>query len=363
MGYVKCSYDDLKDLCITAFKKLGFSEEDSITITDVLLMADLYGIESHGVQRLFRYYQDVQRGMMKVNASIDIVHETPISVVLDANDGMGQVVAKKAMELAIEKAKETGIGMANVRNSNHYGIAGYYAKMAADEGLLGISMTNSAAIAVPTYGSKAMMGSNPIAIAMPAKPTMFLFDSSTCVVTRGKLEVYNKKGAPLPIGWAIDHTGHDSSDAKTVLDDIANKLGGGILPLGGSTEKLGGHKGYGYAVLVELFAASFSGALTSNKTYEGNRCGIGHAFIAVDYGIFGDKELIEENFSDYLQELRDSPKAEGAARIYTHGEKEMEAYENKMEQGIPVNENTIKQIDEICKNLKMNINNYIKPIK
>ena len=187
MGYQYWKYDQLDQLCNDAFQKFGFTADEAKTITDVLLLSDVYGIESHGMQRMYRYYKSIQKGMIDINAKGDVVFETPVSAVIDGHDGMGQVIGRKAMEMAIEKAKTTGIGMVVVRNSNHYGIAGYYAKLACDQGLIGLSCTNTNPIMVPTYGRTAMLGTNPIAVAMPAEPYPFFFDASTTVVTRGKL--------------------------------------------------------------------------------------------------------------------------------------------------------------------------------
>ena len=192
MAYQHWSYDTLHRLCMEAFQKFGFTEAEADIIQDVLLTADLYGIESHGMQRMVRYHKCIEKGMIDVHAKPEVVFETPISAVIDAHEAMGQLVSHKAMEMAIEKAKTTGVGIVSVRNSNHYGIAGYYAKMACKEGLMGFSCTNSEAIMVPTFARKAMLGSNPIACAFPAEPYDFFFDASTTVVTRGKLEMYNK---------------------------------------------------------------------------------------------------------------------------------------------------------------------------
>ena len=168
--YLHYSYDQLNTFCMDAFQKFGFSESEARIISDVLLLSDLYGIESHGMQRLVRYHKGIEKGMIDVHAKPEIVHETPVSAVIDAHDAMGQLVSHQAMELAIEKAKKTGMAIVSVRNSNHFGIAGYYAKMACDQGLVGMAMTNSEAIMVPTYARMAMIGSNPIALAVPAEP-------------------------------------------------------------------------------------------------------------------------------------------------------------------------------------------------
>ena len=262
------------------------------------------------------------------------------------------------MTLAIEKAKQSGIGIVSVRNSNHYGIAGYYANMACKEGLMGFSCTNSEAIMVPTYGRLAMLGSNPIACAFPADPYNFFFDASTTVVTRGKLEIYNKLEKPLPEGWALDKDGHPSTDAPDVLGNIVKKNGGGIMPLGGSTEQLGSHKGYGYGMICEIFSSILSMGETSNYCMTGGKGRICHGFAAVNPAFFGDPAEIKAHFSTYLQELRDAPKAEGQERIYTHGEKEVAAVKDRMENGIPVNDNTMVEMLDLANYLKLDFASY-----
>lgn len=358
MGYQHWQYETLNQLCNDAFVKFGFTAQEAKIITDVLLLSDLYGIESHGMQRLTRYHKSIVKGMIKVDAKPEVLFETPVSAVIDGHDGMGQIIGHKAMEMAIEKAKTAGIGMVSVRNSNHYGIAGYYAKMACDQGLIGISCTNTNPIMVPTYGRTAMLGTNPIALAMPAQPYDFFFDAATTVVTRGKLEVYNKLGKPLPDGWALDKNGHPSNDANDVLSNIAAHNGGGIMPLGGSTEQLGSHKGYGYAMLCEIFSSILSLGTTSNETGKGGRGGICHGFVAIDPKIFGDPEAIKAHLSQYLESLRSAPKADGAERIYTHGEKEIEAEKRILKEGIPVNDNTMQEVLDMCRYLDMDFSSY-----
>lgn len=357
------SPDLLNQFCNHAFEKFGFSVKESKIITDVLLLSDLYGIESHGMQRLVRYHKGIEKGLIKVDAKPETVFETPVSAVMDGHDGMGQLIGHAAMELAIEKAKTSGMATVTVRNSNHFGIAGYYAKMACDRGLIGLAMTNSEAIMVPTYGRLAMLGSNPIAISMPAKPYPFLFDASTTVVTRGKLEIYNKQGKALPTGWALDAQGHDTTDAADVLKNIVGKKGGGIMPLGGSQELSGSHKGYGFGMICEIFCSILSLGMTSNHTHIGQKGGTCHGFIAIDPAIFGDAKSIEEHFSTFLQELRDSDKAEGQTRIYTHGEKEVEAYNQRLKNGISVLENTLLEIRELCAYLKIDFQQYFGEIE
>ena len=363
MAHKIYDYKLLIEFCEKAFLKLGFSEEESSKITDVLITSDLYGIESHGMQRLSRYDKGIEKGMIKVDAKPEIVFETPVSAVIDAHSGMGQLAGIEAMKLAIKKAKTSGVGIVSVRNSNHYGIAGYYAKMAAAEGMIGFSCTNSEAIMVPTYAKKAMLGSNPIAIAMPADPYPFFFDSSTTVVTRGKLEMYNKAEEELPGNWALGKDGLPSVNAREVLEDITAKEGGGILPLGGYTEKSGGHKGYGYGMVCEIFSSILSMGLTSNHTHIDGVGGTCHGFAAIDLNIFGDPAEITDHLSTFLQELRKAPKAYGQKRIYTHGEKEAESVERIKKEGVPVDVKTVYEMKQMAEHAGIDFESYFGKIE
>jgi LDH2 family malate/lactate/ureidoglycolate dehydrogenase len=347
--YREIATQKMRLFCEKVFASYGFNAEESIIITDVLLRADLYGIESHGVQRLIRYHNEIKTGLVDVHGKPKIIHETPISAVMDANKAMGQLAGVKAMKLAIKKAKTSGCGMVSVRNSNHYGIAGYYSNMAVEDDLMGICMTNSEAIGVPTFGRLAMIGTNPIAFAIPADPVTFSYDAATTVVPRGKLEVYNKSGKVLPEQWALDAAGRPCTNANEVLQNIIHKSGGGIAPLGGVGELFGGHKGYGLGAIVDIFTALLSGGLTSNHVnISPGVNGICHYFMAVNYGIFGDKAEIKKNVSTFLHELRNSGKAEGQERIYTHGEKEVEMMTLRKDGAIPVNEKTFKEFMDIA---------------
>jgi len=339
----------LRHFCEEIFNSHGFAPNESKIITDVLIRSDLYGIESHGVRLLVGYHNGIDAGRVNIKGKPEIVHETAVSAVIDAKKIIGQLAGVHGMELAIEKARKSGCGMVSVRNSNHYGMAGYYSCMAAEADLLGISMTNSMALSVPTFGRQAMIGSNPIALAMPAEPVNFSFDAATTVVPKGKLDVYNKNGKSLPDQWVLDSEGKSSVNAAEVLHNITHNLGGGIVPLGGASELYGGHKGYGLGLIVELFTAILSGGLTSNHVNTTSEFpGICHSFIAVDYGIFGDKKAIKAYMSAFLRELRESKKAEGQERIYTHGEKEAEMMAARVNGQIPVNEETVAEMKNIA---------------
>ena len=357
-NFVYIQEEKLNAFCQDAFEGFGFSPEEAGIIKDVLMMSDMYGIQSHGMQRVVRYHKGIEKGLIDINAKPEVVFETPVSAVIEGHDAMGQLVGHFAMELAIKKAKESGIGIVSARNSNHYGIAGYYADLALKEGLIGFSCTNSEAIMVPTFARKAMLGSNPIAFTMPAEPYNFFFDASTTVVTRGKLEMYNKLGKELPNGWALNKDGKASQNASEVLGNISDHVGGGIMPLGGNTEQLGSHKGYGYGMLCEIFASIFSQGGTSNKCMTGGRSNICHGFMAINPAIFGNPEDVKKHFSTFLQELREAPKAEGADRIYTHGEKEAEAIEVCRKEGVPVIDKTVAELFDVCHLLKLDPKKY-----
>ncbi|MBQ3256548.1 MAG: Ldh family oxidoreductase [Oscillospiraceae bacterium] len=349
---VYAAFESTVYLIRNIFLAYGFCERDSLRITDALLTADLAGIESHGIQRMIRYDEAILTKMVIPNAEPEIIHETSLSAVIDAHQAMGQLISIEAMNLAINKAEKNGFGIVTVRNSNHFGIAGYYARMAAEKGLIGSAMTNSEAIMVPTNGSRAMLGTNPIAMAFPADPVPFCFDSATTVVPRGKLEVYRKAGKELPDGWAVDTDGNVCRDPSLIIDNISGKKGGGILPLGGAGEICGGHKGYGFGMICELFSSLLSCGVPSYESY--TKDGIadsGHAFIAMNYNLFGNPEKLRCECSRILEDIRNAPPIEEGKRIYIHGEKEAESAERVRRQGIPANEKTIDELKDICRRL------------
>jgi L-2-hydroxycarboxylate dehydrogenase (NAD+) len=343
-GEIKVQAEPLTDFCVQVFQKLGVSEEDARITADVLVAADLRGIDSHGVARLRRYVEGIRNDMMVVQPEVEVVTETPVTALVDAGGGLGQPVSHRAMETAIYKALDYGAGFVTVRNSNHYGIAGYYAMMALEHDCIGISMTNADVLVVPTFGRNAMLGTNPIAVAAPAgveRP--FVMDMATSTVPRGKLEVYHRLGKPLPQGWATDERGAGTTDAARVLDNFKTRAGGGLLPLGGEGELLSGYKGYGLALWVDVFCAVLSGAAYANLVYPKTSDGkplpsnIGHFFGAWRVDAFRPVDEFEAAMDDLQRRLKDSPKAEDASRIYIHGEKEYEEAERRSKDGIPLN--------------------------
>lgn len=358
MSYSYLPVDQARRYCEDIYAKHGFSPEDCRCIVDVLLTSDLYGIESHGIQRMIRYHNSLVRGHVHPLAKPVTVFETPVSAVIDGEKTMGQVTAHAAMAIAVAKAKEHGFGAVTVRNCNHYGIAGYYARMAADEDLFGFSSTNTEAIAIPTFGKKPILGTSPLAFCMPADPYYFWFDAATTVVPRGKIEIYNKRGLELKDGWAADEFGNSCRDGQHVLDNIKAKTFGGIFPVGGYSPDTGSHKGYGYGMLAEICTSIFSGGHTAPHVENGGMGDTSFGFMALDYGMFGDKKEIRTRMSRLLQELRESPKADGQDRIYTHGEKEMLSMAEKQKTGIPVSDKTVDELKMIGEYVGLKYGDY-----
>jgi LDH2 family malate/lactate/ureidoglycolate dehydrogenase len=350
--------EKLKLFCTKVLEKLEVPHEDAKITADVLVEADLRGIDSHGVARMSRYVSGIQQGMMRPKAKPKVVHETSCTATIDGDAGLGQPISYRAMQLAIRKAREHSLGFVAVRNSNHFGIAGYYAMMALREDMIGICTTNSEVLVVPTFARNAMLGTNPIAIVVPSgKECPFVLDMSTSTVTRGKLEVYARLEKQIPINWATDENGIATDDPQRVLQNIAKRSGGGLLPLGGASEESGGHKGYGMALAVEIFSAVLSGALYANRVYpktgEGKPLpsGIGHFFGAISIDAFRPKDEFKRDMDDLIRRLKNAPKAKGAERIYIHGEKESEESERRLKLGIPLNPKVAEELRTIARQL------------
>ena len=349
---VQRRYDEahLSRWILEIFAAEGFEPDDAHSITSSLLYADEHGIESHGVQRVRMYDGALHSGRINISAKPSTVFDTPVSAVIDGHDGMGQLVAMHAMRVAIQKASTAGIGIVAVRHSGHYGTAGYYANAAADTGLIGISMTNTRPAVVPTHARTHFIGTNPIAIAAPAKPHNFLFDAATSTVPAGHVELFATLSRTMPAGWVTDEAGHPVTDPVEGLRHITrNDAGGGLLPLGGDTEATGGHKGYGFGMVVELLTGILSGGQTSDKVSDFG-AGICHNFVAIDPAIFGDRESIIASFSDYLNELRALPSLPGE-HVYVQGDKEMIARADRQCHGIPMSDATFHELCEISERL------------
>jgi len=346
-GYVRVARESLEAFCQRVFQHFKLSEEDSRIVASVLVAADTMGIASHGVGRLGRYVEGLKTGLMLPDAPVEIVADTPSSQVIDAHGAMGAPVSVRAMRMVIGKARTNGSAFACVRDSNHFGIAGYYARMALEEDMIGIAMTNTAALGVPTFGRLAMFGTNPLAVAAPAdEEHAFVLDMSTTVVPRGKLEVYDRLGKELPDGWAVDKTGRPAEHARSMLDDMQNRVGGGILPLGGLGDFFGGHKGYGLAVMVDILCAVLCGAPFGLDVYDtpSSSARVSHFFGAIRIGCFRDPREFRRDMDRMLHSLRTSPPAEGEARVYYAGLPEKEREAENLRLGVPLLEKTFTSL-------------------
>jgi LDH2 family malate/lactate/ureidoglycolate dehydrogenase len=337
---------------------MGVSPQDARITADVLVQANLRGIDSHGVARLARYVNGLRDGVMVAQPAERLVVETPTTATIEAGAGLGQPVSYRAMKAAIAKAKEYGCGFATVRNSNHYGIAGYYAMMALEHGMIGISTTNAAILVVPTFGCDAMYGTNPIALAVPAdRERAFVMDMATSTVPRGKLEVYHRQEKPLPLGWATDEHGVPTTDAARVLDNFVKRAGGGLLPLGGAGEEFSGYKGYGMGLMVEILSAVLPGAAFLTSVYPKDADGkalpanLGHFFGAWRLDAFRSPEEFKADMDAFLREIKRGNLAEGATRIYIHGEKEFEEADRRAEHGIPLGAKVEASLRQIATDL------------
>lgn len=325
---------DLKDYMIRFFIHLGVPAADAEISADVLLAADLRGVDSHGMIRLNSYYGDrIRKGLINPKSPTTIVHQTPTSALIDGGNGLGHVVSYRAMELCITKAKQAGMAMVTVRNSNHYGIAGYYAMMALSHNLIGVSFTNSQPLVAPTYGRTAMLGTNPIAVAVPAaKERPYVLDMATSIVPIGRITVYEKAQKPIPEGWGIDSQGQVTTNPTEVLE------GGALMPLGG-IDLMRGYKGYGLGLMVDIFSGVLSGsAFGADVDIRDDKhvARTGHFFAAIDITAFRPLDEFTRDMDALIKMMKDSPKAVGQDRIYIHGEKEFENYERNLRQGVPL---------------------------
>jgi LDH2 family malate/lactate/ureidoglycolate dehydrogenase len=352
--------EPLKDFCTRVFEKLGVPHDDAEVTSDVLVLANLRGIDSHGVARLKRYVDGLREGVMLARPKIEVLRETPTTALIDGGAGLGQPVGVQGMQLAVQKAKEMGVGFVAVRNSNHYGIAGYYALMALEHGMIGISSTNADVLVVPTFSRDALLGTNPIAVAVPAgQERAFVLDMATSTVPRGKLEVYDRLDKLIPLGWATDERGIPTNDAHRVLENFKTRAGGGLLPLGGAGEEFGGHKGYGLALLVDILCGVLPLAGYANtiypKTLEGKPlpANVGHFLGAMRIDAFRPVDEFKATMDDIIHRLKDSAKAEGQDRIYIHGEKEFEMEEHRRKNGIPLDPKTVATMKQIAQELGM----------
>jgi LDH2 family malate/lactate/ureidoglycolate dehydrogenase len=335
--------EDLKDYVVRFFTRLDVPREHAETAAEILVAADLRGVESHGIIRLNSYYGSrIRKGQVDPRSPYSIVSETPTTLLMDGGNGLGMAVSTEAMRRCIEKARQNSIAMVTVRNSNHYGIAGYYAMMALEHNMIGISFTNAQPLVAPTYGRTAILGTNPIAVAVPAGTQRpYVLDMATSIVPVGRITVYDKAGKPIPEGWGLDQEGRVTNTPSAVLK------GGALMPLGG-TDIMRGYKGYGLALLVDILSGVLSGAAVGQDVGRSPDpkagANVGHFFCVINIEAFRPLVDFQAQMDYLIGMMKNAPKAAGEERIYIHGEKEFEMAERYQRDGVPVMTEVVKML-------------------
>lgn len=348
-------WDTARSFMEDAFKGVGVPADDAKIVVDVLLESDKRGIESHGCNRFKPIYIDrINDGIQNPVTNYEIVKETECTAVVDGHDGMGQVIGYKSMQMAIDKAKKYGMGMVTVRNSCHYGIAGYYATQAAKQGCIGITGTNARPSVAPTFGVEGMFGTNPLTIGIPTDEDFdFVIDCASSITQNGKIEYYARIGEDVHPGTIVDLNGEPvEGDAGVALSMIRNGTAA-LTTLGGIGEALGGYKGYGYAMVVELLSSVLQdgnyGKALDGKDADGNKVPyhLGHFFIAIDTNHFLGEDLCRKKAGEIIRSVRASKKAPGAERIFSAGEKEWEVWLKRKDTGVPINESVQAEMSKV----------------
>ena len=361
MGKVILDWATARAFMEDAFKGVGVPADDAKIVVDVLLESDKRGIESHGCNRFKPIYIDrINDGIQNPVTNFEIIKETPCTAVVDGHDGMGQVIGYKSMQMAIDKAKQYGLGMVVVRNSCHYGIAGYYPTMACKQGCIGITGTNARPSVAPTFGVEGMFGTNPLTIGIPTDEDFdFIIDCATSITQNGKIEYYARIGEDVHPGTIIDSDGNAvEGDAGVALAKI-RKGTAALATLGGIGEALGGYKGYGYAMVVELLSSVLQDGLygkdLDGKDENGNKrpYHLGHFFIAIDTDHFLGEELCRKKAGEIIRYVRASKKQPGAERIWSANEKEWNVWLQRKDSGVPINESVQAEMSKVRDDLKL----------
>ncbi|MCA0228851.1 MAG: Ldh family oxidoreductase [Bacteroidetes bacterium] len=347
------SAEQLRTFTKNIFQSIGFSEEDATLAATVLIAADLRGVDSHGIARLAGYVRLFDHGRLNPTPTIKIVHQTPSTAVVDGDAGVGLVVGPKTMEIVIEKAKNVGSGWISVQNSNHFGIAGYHAMLALPHDMIGMAMTNAAPLVAPTFSLEKMLGTNPVAVAVPAQEEpAFVADFASTAAAYGKFEILQRKNLPAPLGWAQDSAGNITDDANPI------KNGGALLPLGSDREH-GSHKGYGLGAIVDIFSGVLSGAnygpwvppfatagfMTAN---EGVGKGTGHFFGAMRIDGFRPADEFKAHMDTWIRRFRSAEAVEGK-QVLIPGDPERAIEADRLENGLDLLDPVVQSLEELGK--------------
>ena len=342
-------FDDLLHKTSAVLRSFGYSDEEAALTARVLVEADARGVPSHGVGRLGPYRQFIDNGFIHPGREPEVVFETPVSLVVDGHNGVGGRIADFAVTRLLEKANASGAAFCAVRNASHYGMAGLWTERIARAGMIGVSSCTTRCNAIPTNGRTRLFGTDPISVAIPEeKEKMFLLDMATTTAAFGKVEVYARRGKTLPEGWAVDSRGQTQRDPAAFLREYKAEPGlGGLVFLGGTSEATGGHKGYGLGLLVELLSAGLSLGEGSLHSYQkGVGAKVCFFFAAVRLDLFGDPAALRSHIGTILDEVRNSEPAEGCDRIWIHGEKEREARERSLRDGVVLDDASAAALEE-----------------
>lgn len=351
------NYQHLHNFSKNIFLKMGCNETDAETATKSLLSADLRGVDSHGVARLSGYVRLWEAARVNAKPDLKIIHETPSTAVVDGDRGLGLVVAPFAMQVAIDKARAVGTGWVSVKNSNHFGIAGHHAMMALEHDMIGIAMTNASALVAPTFSKERMLGTNPIAVAIPAgEQPAFVADFATTTAANGKLEILQRKNEAMPLGWAITKEGEPSVNANEI------KNGGSLVPLGGDKEH-GSHKGYALGAIVDIFSAILSGAnygpwvppfpayLSMPENMPGE--GIGHFFGVMRIDAFRKAAEFKEHMDKWITRFRSAQTIAGQEKVIIPGDPEREMEIERIKNGIPLLPAVVADLEALSNKFKV----------
>ncbi len=357
---IYADWETITHFMTEAFKCYGVPEDEAAICADVLISADKRGVDSHGCNRFKPIYIDrFENGTLLPETKIEILKETPTTLVMDAHDGMGMVASYRMMEKLIEKAKACGMAGGAIRNSTHYGMAAYWAMMASREGLIGMTGTNARPSIAPTFGVDNMMGTDPLTFALPTDEEFpFCIDCATSVVQRGRIEYYARQGRETPPGMVIKNDGSYMTDSNEILEALVDGTAA-LAPLGGAGDEMAGYKGYGYAAVVEILSAALAGGrymkALSGRDEEGHpqMYHLGHFFFVIDPDAFLGREEFEKTAGDICRALRSSRKAPGHDRIYTAGEKEYLTWLERKDTGVPLNESEINDFTAVRDRLGM----------
>ncbi|RRK10213.1 Ldh family oxidoreductase [Lactiplantibacillus garii] len=345
---MRISAETEREFLQAVFKAQHFSDQDGALLADTLVDADLRGISSHGIQRLAWYTRMIKDHTLEPEQQPKILKESSTSLLIDANKSMGQIASAFTMNKLIAKAKQSSIAMAVIRNSNHFGTAGYYSRMAAKQGLIGISTTNTRPLVVPTNSLEAFLGSNALAFTFPADPHPFVFDGATAVVSSGKIQVLAKKGEQIPGDWAVDENRHVLHDAKTVEDNLAKiafseeRPGGGVLTLGGQDEVNSNYKGFGNSLIIELLTGILAQGSLSADTNTGKH-DFSQFFMVIDPAFFGDLDVLKANVTNMFDRIRHLKHLPGT-KIMIPGDREYKHYDENLVQGVSIDEATLDEM-------------------